>query len=142
MKAFVVRITAALGIIVGTSCGTGQPEPITVKIPPENIAGCRAPTAGCEVCCAATSSGYELHSSMNADFYNVTSFNAGPCPSDKPTCARCSDQAEQDLRMLAAEPVCECAGVDPGIDPCESRGCACFCARLGSVLQQCTAESI
>ena len=135
----VVQAAVALGIVMATSCGR---EPIPVHIAPDSIVGCRAPTAGCEECCAPTPTGYVLRSSsLGADWYNVASLGDGVCPGDKPVCARCSDRDEQQLRDLAAEPQCDCAGVDLGIDPCFSDGCACFCARITPLLEACTAAS-
>ena len=139
MHTMVVQAAVALGIVVATSCGSGS---IAVDIDPDSIVGCRAPIAGCEECCVQFPSGYDLlSSSPGSDWYNVISLYDGVCPTDKPTCARCSDRDEQQLRDLAANPQCECAGVHWGNDPCFSDGCDCFCSRLVPLLEQCTGAS-
>lgn len=134
----VVQILVVLGIVAAASCWR---EPIAVNIAADRIVGCRAPTAGCEECCAPASAGYVLRSSDLADWYNVSRFSDGVCPADKPTCAQCSERDEQQLRQLAAEPQCDCAGVEWGIDPCFSDGCNCFCSRIVPLLERCTGTS-
>lgn len=133
----------ALGVVAATSCSRDPNalEPLTVTIAPDSIIGCRAPTAGCERCCLPTRSGHVILSG-EGDVYNTTEYRDGACSSDTPSCARCSNEEERQLRQLAAAPVCECAGVDVGIDPChDPTGCACFCTRLEVALAACTDAS-
>ena len=141
----------ALAVVAATSCARdpnardpNPREPFTVTIAPDSIIGCRAPTTGCERCCLPSRSGHVILAALagEGDVYNLTDHRDGACPSDIPSCARCSNDEERLLRQLAAAPVCECPSGDVGIDPCYSpTGCACFCTRLEIALAACTDAS-
>lgn len=140
-RAILIEVVLVVVAATSGSCGPNGLEPLTVTIDPGSIVGCRAPTAGCERCCLPTGPGHEILSG-EGDVYNTTEYRDGGCPSDTPSCARCSNEEERQLRQLAAAPVCECAGVDVGIDPCEApTGCECFCTRLEVALAACTDAS-
>ena len=124
---------------VATIGGSGS-----LTLPFDPTAGCRdLSNTGCNRCCTpyvdpngAEQCGVKDVSQGSPTYSSV----AGPCGSDCPVCARCTNQYQQVLEDAAnnPRPECYCPTTDTGVDPCMDRsGCACFCSTLIGSLISC-----
>ncbi len=122
------------------------PKPVM----PEAPDACRAPTEpGCNPCCEAKSNGSCVIKTWNTagvpekelvgvtPWYNSDEFKDGACPSQCRPCARCSQQAAQELQKLGARPECDCSK-PPGLDACMNpESCGCYCSMLKRLSEAC-----
>lgn len=140
----IARIVIAVAVVWAAGCSNST----DLHLDPDDLIGCRAPTEdGCDKCClrsdvyAPDGNGWVVEDSFGTNQYVGTGIDVNNvCPTGGfPACARCSLQNEADLRALAAHPVCDCDGVDLGIDPCEQpNSCECYCENLDTLQAVCT----
>jgi hypothetical protein len=133
-------IVLAFGACGRTSSGQNAVATIPLNLPFDPVAGCRDnASTTCTECCLpnVTTAGND-----SCSIYRTNSVQSAPgaCPSTCPPCGRCSLASEKSLANAAAHarPECDCATIDPGMDPCFTpEGCGCFCAGLTSNLNAC-----
>lgn len=139
-------------LLVSCSGGDGsntkqRTAPFTYAIAPAALAGCRAPSdPGCFRCCTGTGAdgrcayqeGANAASPSASTDYSVSGSYAGPCAADCPACAPCSAAAEKTLREIQPRPDCDCATIQPIVDPCFGAGsCDCYCSIVNDLLDVC-----
>jgi hypothetical protein len=134
-------IALAFGACGRTASEQDAGVSVPLNLPFDPVAGCREnSSATCSECCIPSggvggNGGCTIYRTNSAEFTAAVD-----CPSTCAPCARCSEAAEKSLANAAqhVRPDCDCATIDPGIDPCFTpEGCGCFCVGLTSNLNAC-----
>ncbi len=118
---------------------------ITLNILPEALIGCRSPEEpGCGACCYSDG-GQCIAMRWTSDgrgdiepWYNQLEV-LKEWPHHCLRCAQCSKRSEQQLyRLLSDGMICDCAGLEIGIDPCfYAASCECWCSRVEILSREC-----